>query len=561
VRVIFSGRTKCLFGGGGALRWSRVFMRSQLQIRVLGELRVARDGKALPLPASRKTRALIAYLALIGRPVRRDHLCEFFWQVPDDPRASLRWSLHKIRRITSGGSEECLVADSNRVFLNPQTIDLDFTRVSRLRPDDIEVLDTPVLDSLAGSFAGDFLEGLHLPHCPKFEAWRLYHAKSITQTRARILRALIDRTREEPERTSFYAHLLQSLSPQGDAVAQQVHRPGSEVHRIVGTPSAPTAFSSARCTLRDDGVEDETSDSRGSDKADLRQSSGAAPLRRSQHTRFCRSRDGVQIAYAICGQGPPLVRAAHWMSHLEYDWESPVWRHWIDALSESNTLIRYDQRGNGLSDREVANFTFEAMVADLESVVDASRLDQFTLLGVSQSCSAAAAYAARYPERLSGLILYGGFVKGWRMRGDQHEISTHEAMTTMIREGWGKNNPAFRQLFTTMFIPGANQEQITWFNELQRIAVSADDASRLHEAFGEIDVSAILPRITVPTLVLHARDDLVAPFHSGREFATGIQGARFVELNSANHVLLADEPAFSKFRGEVTRFISECARR
>jgi pimeloyl-ACP methyl ester carboxylesterase len=529
-------------------------MRSPLQIRVLGELRVARDGKPLPLPASKKTRALLAYLAVVGRPVRRDHLCELFWELPDDPRASLRWSLHKIRKITRGGGQECLVADSSRVFLDPQTIDLDFLRVSRLGPNDVVMLDTPVLESLAGAFAGEFLEDLHLPHCPKFDAWRLYEANSVARTRVRILRALIDRTRGQPERSLFYAHSLQSLSPERYGLPEEAQEIASAGRGIVASPSALTALNSAHRAHRDDGVQDMMSDSRGSGGA-------GCPLRTPQDIRFCRSRDGVRIAYSVCGHGPPLVRAAHWMSHLEYDWESPVWRHWIDALSEMSTLIRYDQRGNGLSDREVANFTFEAMVDDLEAVVDAAHLDHFTLLGVSQSCAVSAAYAARHPERLTGLILYGGFVKGWRKRGDRHEITTHEAMTTLIREGWGKNNPAFRQLFATMFIPGANQEQIVWFNELQRIAVSADDASRLHEAFGEIDVSAILTRISIPTLVLHAEHDLVVPFHAGREFATGIRGARFVDLNSANHVLLADEPAFFKFCREMTRFISESASR
>jgi pimeloyl-ACP methyl ester carboxylesterase len=167
------------------------------------------------------------------------------------------------------------------------------------------------------------------------------------------------------------------------------------------------------------------------------------------------------------------------------------------------------------------------------------------------------AYAARHPEQLTGLILYGGFVKGWRARRDRHEIVTHEAMTNLIREGWGMDNPAFRQLFTTMFIPDADQEQIRSFNELQRISVSADQASRLRRAFGDIDVSALLAGIATPTLALHARHDAVVPFYAGREFATGIRGARFVELDSANHILRADEPAFSRFYGEVTRFISE----
>ncbi|UFS80493.1 alpha/beta hydrolase (plasmid) [Rhizobium sp. T136] len=220
-------------------------------------------------------------------------------------------------------------------------------------------------------------------------------------------------------------------------------------------------------------------------------------------------------------------------------------------------LIRYDERGTGLSDWVAEDISFTAMIADLESVVDAAGLDRFTLLGVSQSCAVSVAYAVRHPERVSGLILYGGFVKGWRKRSDSHEVATHEAMTALIREGWGQNNPVFRHLFTAMFIPGGDQVQMHWFDELQRISVSPGNAGRLHEAFGEIDVSDVLSQVTVPTLVLHARKDAAVPFQCGREFATGIHGARFVDLDSANHVLLSNEPAFDQFVREVRRFVAE----
>jgi pimeloyl-ACP methyl ester carboxylesterase len=517
-------------------------MRNQLQIKVLGELKVARDGKALPLPASKKTRALLGYLAVVGRPVRRDHLCEMFWKVPDDPRASLRWSLHKIRRITNADGQECLVADNDRAFLDPHIIDLDFLRVCQLRSSAVAMLDTVALEELAGMFAGQFLDDLRLPHCPKFEAWRLYNVGALTRIRVGILRALVERTRGQPERNSLHLYSLQSLGEDVDVVPREIREGPAEICGID----------------RNDDVRRATSALPGA-----RGQAGPAAITaregKLQDIRFCRSRDGVQIAYATCGHGPLLVRAAHWMSHLRYDWESPVWRHWIEALSESATLIRYDQRGNGLSDREVSDFAFEAMVDDLQSVVEATQLPRFTLLGVSQSCAVSVAYAARHPERLTGLILYGGFVQGWRARRDRHEIATHEAMTNLMREGWGMDNPAFRQLFTIMFIPDADQEQIRSFNKLQRISVSADQASRLHRAFGDIDVSAILAGIATPTLVLHARHDAVVPFNAGREFATGIRGARFVELDSANHILRADEPAFSRFCGEVTRFISQTA--
>jgi pimeloyl-ACP methyl ester carboxylesterase len=294
------------------------------------------------------------------------------------------------------------------------------------------------------------------------------------------------------------------------------------------------------------------------------QNADAAVLDRSaggQLVRFCRAPDGVRIAYAVVGDGPPLVRAAHWMTHVDYDWQSPVWRHWMEALSTGATLVRYDQRGNGLSDWDVENFAFEAMVGDLEAVVDAAGLDQFTILGVSQSCSIAVAYAVRHPHRVSRLILYGGFAKGWRRRGDRHQIATHEAMTTLMREGWGSDTPIFRELFTHSLMPGADQEQTAWFNELQRVTVSPENASRLHVAFGQIDVSALLPEVRVPVLVLHARGDMAVPFQSGREFATRIADARFVALDSENHILLAGEPAFAHFIQEVRGFCAEAIHR
>jgi pimeloyl-ACP methyl ester carboxylesterase len=505
-------------------------MRGRLQIGVLGELTVALDGKPVPLPASKKTRALLAYLAIVGRSLRRDHLCALLWEGPDNPRAALRWSLHKIRRIANGDGQERLTADNSRAFLDPQMIELDFRRISRLRPNDLDALSTTDLESLVEASEQPFLEGLFLPRCPKFEAWRVHHADAVASARTRILHILENRTSGQSERTLSYTH-----APQNDVGLQDANVLPAELGADNDSGRASAVGPSA--------------------------TSSADRPHKIQDIRFCRGSDGVQIAYAICGSGPSLVRAAHWMSHLKYDWQSPVWRHWMEALSERTTLVRYDQRGNGLSDRDVGNVSFEAMVEDLESVVEAAQLDRFTLLGVSQSCAVSAAYAARHPERLSGLILYGGFVKGWRKRANHHEISAHEAMTTLIREGWGADKPAFRQLFTTMFIPGANQDQTAWFNELQRITVSPHVASRLHEAFGEIDVSPLLAKITCSTLVLHARHDSVVPFYAGREFATGISGARFVELDSENHILLADEPAFVEFCSEVGRFLTKTASR
>jgi hypothetical protein len=342
-------------------------MMAPLQIKVLGELAVLRDGREVVLPASRKTRALLAYLAVVNRRQRRDYLCQMFWNVPDDPRASLRWSLSKLRHLMDTG---CLQADRDTVFLDANELDLDVASVNRIAAKDLPALATADLEALDAGFRGRFLEGLDLPRCPAFESWRAFHAEALDRTRVLILRMLVERLRDEPERALPFARKLKEMGS-GD--------PGLPLQAIsVAADEKPRHFEP------------------------------------SQDIRYCRSPDGVRIAYGLSGNGPPLLRAAHWMSHLQYEWESPVWRHWIDALSAENTLIRYDQRGNGLSDWEAADLTLAAMVCDLESVADASGLDDFPLLGVSQSCAVSVAYAVRHPERVSHLVLYGGYAKGWR---------------------------------------------------------------------------------------------------------------------------------------------------
>jgi DNA-binding SARP family transcriptional activator/pimeloyl-ACP methyl ester carboxylesterase len=512
-------------------------MKTPLQIKVLGELAVVRDAQEIVLPASKKTRALLAYLALANRRQRRDYLCQLLWNVPDDPRASLRWSLTKLRRVLNeDGDEPCLRTDGSSVFLDTNKLDVDLLRVAHITAKNVHSLTTSDLEILAALFRGRFLEGLELPRCPVFEAWRTFQVDALDRTRSLILQMLVERLRGEPERALPFAQALQSMDPTDEQVSLEL--------RSLDTSARESAMraASARLDRPSGGLRDAYF--------------ALNEHQRSQQIRYCRSPDGVQIAYAISGKGPPILRAAHWMSHLQYEWESPVWRHWIDSLSKGNTLIRYDERGNGLSDWNASDLSFAAMVCDLESVADANSLSGFPLLGVSQSCAVSVAYAVRHPERVSHLVLYGGYAKGWRKRGDRHEIDTHEAMTTLIREGWGKDNPAFRQLFTETFIPGASREQMTWFNDLQKETASPDNASRLHYSFGDMDVSDILGDVSVPTLVLHARNDAAVPFEQGKALAAGIPGARFVDLNSANHILLSEEPAFADFVREVRSFIS-----
>jgi pimeloyl-ACP methyl ester carboxylesterase len=272
-----------------------------------------------------------------------------------------------------------------------------------------------------------------------------------------------------------------------------------------------------------------------------------------QEIRFCSAKDGVRIAYGTVGEGPALVKTGNWLNHLEFDWQSPVWRHYIEEFAADHLLVRYDQRGNGLSDWNAQDFSFEALVGDLESVVDAIGLERFTLLGMSQGCAVSIAYAVRHPERVGHLVLYGGYARGWEKR--EEGVEARRAMLTLIKEGWGQNNPAFRQIWTTLFLPEGTPEQMQWFNDLQRISTSPENAVKISTVTGGIDVERLLPQVAVPTLVLHARGDAVVAFKEGRHLAASIPGARLVALDSPNHLILEHEPAWPKFLAAVREFL------
>jgi serine/threonine protein kinase/alpha-beta hydrolase superfamily lysophospholipase len=276
----------------------------------------------------------------------------------------------------------------------------------------------------------------------------------------------------------------------------------------------------------------------------------------AQRIYFCSARDGARIAYALTGQGPPLVKAANWLSHLEFDWNSPVWRHWLIELSARNTLIRYDERGNGLSDRELDDLSFEAWVSDLEAVVDACGVERFPLLGISQGGAVAITYAVRHPEKVSRLILYGSFALGWRKRNPSPQQAVEgEMLLQLMSVGWGSNTPAFRQVFANLMMPDATPDQMRWFTDLQHAASTPDVAVRLRRTSYDIDVAELAPQIRVPTLILHARGDAAVPISQGRLLAELIPGARFVPLDSRNHILIEDEPAWRHFQSELRAFL------
>jgi pimeloyl-ACP methyl ester carboxylesterase/DNA-binding CsgD family transcriptional regulator len=272
----------------------------------------------------------------------------------------------------------------------------------------------------------------------------------------------------------------------------------------------------------------------------------------NQEVRFCPSADGTRLAYAVHGRGPPLVRVATWLTHLDFDWESPVWRHWLAALGERHTVVRYDERGCGLSDPDPGTPSLETWVADLEAVVDAVGLDRFSLLGVSQGAGIAVCYAVRRPERVSDLVLYGGFARGRRLRGQRLQ---EDAVVASIRAGWARADPTYRHVFSALFLPHGTSEQKAWYEDLLRASTSAETAVLLFEARGWLDVRELAPQVSTRTLVVHARDDRVVPVEEGRLLAALIPDARLVLLESANHILLADEPAWGYFVSELDAFL------
>jgi DNA-binding winged helix-turn-helix (wHTH) protein/pimeloyl-ACP methyl ester carboxylesterase len=276
-----------------------------------------------------------------------------------------------------------------------------------------------------------------------------------------------------------------------------------------------------------------------------------------QELKFCRTSDDVHLAVAIVGVGRTLVKATNWLNHLEYDWLSPVWSPTLTRLAANYRLVRYDGRGLGLSDWDVADLSFEAYVRDLETVVDTLGLGRFPLLGISGGVALSIAYAVRHPDRVSRLVLVAGFPRGWFKRGNAAEIAQREALITMIRHGWGRDNPAFHQLFTSLFVPGGTAEQHQWFKDLQRVTISVENATRLARMFGEIDVAELLPRVRAPTLVMHSRHDARVPFEQGLLMAREIPNARFVALDSPNHIVLSHEPAWQRFMAEVCAYLND----
>lgn len=273
-----------------------------------------------------------------------------------------------------------------------------------------------------------------------------------------------------------------------------------------------------------------------------------------QDLTFCRAPDGVKLAVATLGDGPPLVKAGNWLSHIEHDWKSPLWSPLLSYLAERSLLVRYDMRGNGLSDWDVADSSLEVLVTDLETVVDSLGLERFDLLGMCQGAPVSIAYAARHPERVSRLVLCGGYAQGC-CRRSAAKAAERDTFLSLVRHGWGQEHPLFRQIFTSMFIPGATVEEMRVFSEMQRISASPENAVRFTALFGDVDVAKILPRVMAPTLVLHSRGDSFVPLDHAVALTRAIPKARLIALESRNHLPVPGEPAWDHFLGEISGFL------
>ena len=530
---------------------------ARIGIHTLGELAVLHGDESVKLPASRRTRALLAYLALTGRPHRRDRLCELLWEIPDDPRGALRWSLSKLRPLFNIDASERLSADRERVVLRSSDVTIDLRNIEKeLNAPDI-TLDR--LEEFARKLGDTLLDGIDLPDQPLFQEWLTAEREEVKRLRGRALQRLAthgdlppDRvvpvvrtwSELEPFNTEAATHLVKGLEQFGHASeAAQARAEFTGRFRNAGidwSPAGPPDTTAE--TIRDDAV------------------ATARQYLARQKVQFCRAADSVHIAYATVGEGPPIVKAANWLNHLELDWDAPIWSPLFRELAHDHQVIRYDERGNGLSDWEVSDLTFESFVTDLETVVDATGLETFALLGISQGAAVSIEYAVRHAERVSCLILFGGYPAGWRIDASEETIREREAVMTLTATGWGQDNVAYRQIFSSTFMPSATAGELQWFNEFQRRTTSPENAVRFLSAFGDIDVRDRLGDVGVPTLVIHSLGDRRIPAATGRDLAKCIPDAEFLGLDSDGHLLLGREPASRVFVEAVRRFVAQNGR-
>ena len=527
-------------------------MTDHLSIRTLGELALTRGDAAVSLPSSRKTRALLAYLVVTARPHRRDRLCELLWEVPDDPRGALRWSLSKLRPLVNDEAVERLLADRERVAFDFSGVEIDVRAIAeRLKERDLSV---ETLRGMSAQLSEPFLDGIDLPNQELFRRWLTAEREDLRAQYVRVLERLATHPDVSARQALNWSRKWSDADPYDTQAAGQLlsalRRLGEEEEARQLARDFAARFAKAGIVWPTPAVQ------AGNEAPAVQPVPTERQLLARQTIQFCTAADGVRIAYASIGEGWPLVKAANWLSHLELDWDAPIWSPLFRQLAREHCFVRYDERGNGLSDWDVSALSMDAFVADLETVVDAIGLERFSLLGISQGAAVSIEYAARHPERVSHLILFGGYPAGWRIDASAETIREREAVMTLTETGWGQDNPAYRQIFSSTFMPSATAEELEWFNEFQRNTTSPENAARFLSAFGDIDVRSRLSQLDVPTLVIHSLGDRRIPVKTGRDIAAAIPNAEFLSLESDGHLLLGREAASGVFVEAVTEFIS-----
>ncbi|MBK8902967.1 MAG: alpha/beta fold hydrolase [Anaerolineaceae bacterium] len=545
------------------------------QLTLFGAPKLERNGRIYPLPR-RKARALLAYLAVTQKPHPRETIVALFWPDHDQQqgRADLSRILSNLRTVLG---TDYILADRDQVALNEKAalvVDVNHFRhqLGRCRETAGQEMDDDWLQNLAAAAAcyqADFLAGFTLPDCPAFDEWQLLQTEALRRDLSWALEKLVDayEVRRDLVQAIVYAQRWVALDPLHEPAQRRLiglyGRNGqrAEAHRQYQTCE--------RLLAVELGVEPEPETKQlyeqirtgelvpGDGRHGRSATIPAPPPKLDQEIRYFLTPDQVRIAYSVVGSGPPLVWTATFLRHLEFDWQSPIWQHWLAALASRYTLIRYDERACGLSDWDVHDISFEAWVRDLEALVDHLGLDQFRLLALSQAGAVAIAYAARHPERLSHLILHGAYARGRFQRQDNPQAAEEaQTLLALTKLGWGQDSPAFRQVFSMQLMPEATKEQLAWFDELMRISMTPENAVRAEAEMYNINVLNLLPGLRVPTLVTHCRQDAAVPFAEGRILASQIPGAQFVPLDSKNHLLLPTEPAWEQFARQVHSFVA-----
>ncbi len=506
-------------------------MTAPMELQVLGHLTLLRDKVVMPMISSRKTRSLLAYLAITDQAHPREHLCEVFFDNTSDPRGALRWSLSRIRNMIDTDAASHLIVDKDTVQLDLRHISLDLGFVHDVNDDPAPA--PADLIKCAEMLTHRPLTHLHLPRSEDFDDWLSRENEILQDLRGQIVQKIAAAPSVSDAEALRWLRSWVRQDPKSRVASQALWQRLIDLQYLDEADEVALAFQSKTGSRR--GLEQ--------------------PQPLDQKIGFCETQDGVRIALASVGAGPALVKAANWLNHLERDWQSPIWAETFQALSKQNTLVRYDERGNGLSDWDVPEISFSAFVDDLETVVDELQLDRFPLLGMSQGCAVSIAYAVRHPHRVSSLILIGGYAAGWRVGMTPEEIEQREAVLTLTRHGWGTSNPAYRHIFSQTFMPDADADRLAWFDEFQRKTTSPENAVRFQEAFGDIDVRHLLGQVKAPTLVLHAKGDQRIPLAHGQALADAIPNATMVALDSRNHIILGDEPAWQVCMDEIQSFL------